>query len=161
MARRIVDRNVLRLIKMWLKSPVEERDGNGKRHMSGGKSIALAAPRRAALSVRLLADIYMNRFLKHWRQTRAGRGLSSAHVISYADDFVILSRGHAEEALTWTRAVMTELGLTLNEAKTSVKNARREGFDFLGYTLGPRHLPMVAAGTWGRARPRRACSGSR
>jgi DDE family transposase len=47
-----------------------------------------------------------------------------------AYDFVILSRGYAHEALTWTRAVMTKLGLTLNEAKTSVKNARREGFDF-------------------------------
>ncbi len=78
---------------------------------------------------------------------QAGRGeVFHAHVISYADDFVILSRGHAEEALTWTRAVMTKLGLTLNEAKTSVKNARREGFDFLGYTLGPRHLPN--GGRW-------------
>ena len=33
---------------------------------------------------------------------------------------------------------MTKLGLTLNEAKTSVKNARQESFDFLGYTLGPQ-----------------------
>ena len=56
-----------------------------------------------------------------------------AHVVPYADDFVILSRGCAEEALTWTKAVMTKLGLTLNEAKTSVKDARRENFDFLGY----------------------------
>ena len=63
-----------------------------------------------------------------------------AQVISYADDFVILSRGHAEEALTWTKAVMTKLGLTLNETKTSVKNARLESFDFLGYTLGPRRF---------------------
>jgi hypothetical protein len=54
-------------------------------------------------------------------------------------NFVILSRGCAEEALTWTKAVMTKLGLALNEAKTSVKNAREESFDFLGYTLGPRH----------------------
>ena len=40
-ARRIVDRNVLRLIKMWLKAPVEETDGNGKRRMSGGKAPAV------------------------------------------------------------------------------------------------------------------------
>ena len=58
-----------------------------------------------------------------------------------ATRLVILSRGFASEALAWTRAVMTKLGLTLNDAKTSVKDARREGFDFLGYTLGPRHLP--------------------
>src|SRR5947208_1043156 len=58
----------------------------------------------------------------------------------------LLSRGHAAEALTWTKAVMTKLGLTLNEAKTSLKDARRESFDFLGYTLGPRHFPN--GGRW-------------
>jgi RNA-directed DNA polymerase len=143
-ARRVLDRNVLRLIKLWLQVPVEERDGDGKRHMSGGKSNTHGTPQGGVASP-LLSVIYMNRFLKHWRLT--GRGeVFHAHVVSYADDFVILSRGHAEEALTWTRAVMTKLGLTLNEAKTSVKNARREGFDFLGYTLGPRHLPN--GGRW-------------
>jgi hypothetical protein len=53
------------------------------------------------------------------------------------DDFVILSRGHAAEALAWTKAVMTKLGLTINEAKTSLKDARKERFDFLGYSFGP------------------------
>ena len=57
--------------------------------------------------------------------------------ISYADDFVILSRKSAAEALAWTRPVMTRLGLALNEAKTVVRDARREPFDFLGYTFGP------------------------
>jgi RNA-directed DNA polymerase len=51
--------------------------------------------------------------------------------------FVILSRGHAAEALAWTRHVMTRLGLTVNEAKTCIRDARRERFDFLGYTFGP------------------------
>jgi RNA-directed DNA polymerase len=62
-----------------------------------------------------------------------------AHVVNYADDFVILSRGHADEALAWTRRVMTRLGLTVNEAKTTVRNARQERFDFLGYSFGPHH----------------------
>jgi len=35
---------------------------------------------------------------------------------------------------------MTRIGLTLNEAKTSIKQARRERFDFLGYTFGPHRL---------------------
>jgi RNA-directed DNA polymerase len=61
-------------------------------------------------------------------------------VVNYADDFVILSRGCAAEALNWTRSVMTRLGLTLNEAKTSIQQARRERFDFLGYTFGPHRL---------------------
>jgi RNA-directed DNA polymerase len=60
-----------------------------------------------------------------------------AHVISYADDFVILSRGCAAEAMVWTKAVMTRLGLTLNEVKTKLKDARKEHFDFLGYSFGP------------------------
>jgi RNA-directed DNA polymerase len=78
----------------------------------------------------------MNRFLKHWRATGRGEAYR-AQVVSYADDFVILSRGHAAEALAWTRAVMTRLGLTLNEAKTALRDARRERFDFLGYAFGP------------------------
>jgi len=143
-ARRIVDRHVLRLIKLWLRAPVEERDGDGKRRMSGGKSNKCGTPQGGVASP-LLSVIYMNRFLKHWRLTGRGEAFH-AHVVSYADDFVILSRGHAAEALTWTKAVMTRLGLMINEAKTSVKDARREGFDFLGHTLGPRHLPN--GGRW-------------
>src|SRR5215831_4070519 len=143
-ARRIVDRNVLRLIKLWLQAPVEERDSNGKRRMSGGKSNKRGTPQGGVASP-LLSVIYMNRFLKHWRLSGRCEAFR-AQVISYADDFVILSRGHAEEALAWTRAVMTKLGLTLNEAKTSVKNARLESFDFLGYTLGPRRFPN--GGRW-------------
>jgi len=134
-ARRIVDRHVLRLIKLWLKAPVEERDSDGKRRMTGGKNSTRGTPQGGVASP-LLSVIYMNRFLKHWRLTRGGEAFR-AHVISYADDFVILSRGHAAEALAWTKAVMTKLGLTLNEAKTSLKDARTESFDFLGYSFGP------------------------
>ena len=50
---------------------------------------------------------------------------------------MILSRGNAAEALEWTRNVVTRLGLTLNEAKTSIKQASKESFNFLGYTFGP------------------------
>jgi RNA-directed DNA polymerase len=134
-ARRIVDRNVLRLIKMWLKAPAEERDGNGGRRMSGGKGSTCGTPQGGVISP-ILANLYMNRFLKHWRATARGE-VFQARIVNYADDFVILSRGRAAEALAWTRDVMTRIGLTLNEAKTSVRDARQERFDFLGYTFGP------------------------
>jgi len=137
-ARRIVDRDMLHLIKMWLKVPVEERDENGKPRVSGGKNSTCGTPQGGVISP-LLANLYMNRFLKYWRIT--GRGeMFQAQVVNYADDFVILSRRCAAEALNWTRNVMTRIGLTLNEAKTSTKEARTERFDFLGYTFGPHRF---------------------
>src|SRR5271154_32677 len=138
-ARRICDRHVLHLIKMWLRVPVEERDGKGRGGLSGGKSNRQGTPQGGVISP-LLANLYMNRFLKHWRMRGCGAAFR-AHLVNYADDFVILSRGCAAEALAWTRAAMTKLGLTLNEAKTSLMDASTEGFDFLGYTLGPKYAP--------------------
>jgi RNA-directed DNA polymerase len=59
-----------------------------------------------------------------------------ARIVNYADDFVILSRGRARAALEWTRWAMGHLGLSLNETKTCLRDAREDGFDFLGYTFG-------------------------
>ncbi|WBK02202.1 hypothetical protein [Methylocystis parvus] len=87
-------------------------------------------------------------FSTRWRLSGRGEAFR-ARIVSYADDFVILSRGHAEEVLAWTRAVMTKLGLMLNEAKASVKNARTESFDLLGYTLGPRRIGWMFIGYLG------------
>ncbi len=137
-ARRIVDRQMLHLIKMWLKAPVEERDETtGKRRLTGGKDQDRGTPQGGVVSPGL-ANLYMNRMLKGWRQTRRGEQFR-ARIVNYADDFVILSRGHAEEALSWTRGVLERLELTLNEKKTSLRNAHREQFDFLGYTFGPHY----------------------
>ena len=133
-ARRIVDRDMLRLIRQWLKAPVETTGDDGKRRMEGGRASKRGTPQGGVISP-LVANLYMNRFLKHWRRT--GRGEAwQAHVINYADDFVILSRGHADEALAWTDRVMTRLGLTLNRTKTRLCDARQERFDFLGYSFG-------------------------
>jgi RNA-directed DNA polymerase len=143
-ARRVVDRHVLRLIKMWLRAPIEQRDNDGKRRIGGGKGNTRGTPQGGVASP-LLANIYMNRFLKYWRLTKRGEAFR-ARVVTYADDFVILSRGHAAEALAWTKAVMTRLRLTLNENKTSLRNARRERFDFLGYSFGPHRYK--ATGDW-------------
>src|SRR6202140_899237 len=84
-ARRIVDRDMLWLIKQWLKAPVETTDGDGRRHMGGGKASRHGTPQGGVISP-LVANLYMNRFLKYWRQTGRGKAWD-AHVINYADDF--------------------------------------------------------------------------
>jgi RNA-directed DNA polymerase len=137
-AIRISDRHVLRLIKMWLKAPVEERGKDGTKRIGGGKNTKKGTPQGGVISP-ILANRYINRFLRYWEKTEQPRRLR-ARIVSYADDFVILSRGRAAEALDWTRSAITRLGLTLNEAKTKLKDARRERFEFLGYSFGPhRH----------------------
>src|SRR5256712_13215263 len=95
----------------------------------GGRKNTRGTPQGGVASP-MLANLYMNRFLKYWRIT-GRRERFQAHVVNYADDFVILSREHAVEARDWTRKVMTRLGLTLNEAQTSIKQPRRERLDFL------------------------------
>src|SRR5260370_7575055 len=134
-ARRIVDRHVLQLIKLWLKAPVEERDDDGKRRLTGGKSSTCGTPQGGVVSP-LLANLYMNRFLKHW--LASGRGEAyQAKIVSYADDFVILSRKSAGEALAWTRQAMTRLWLPLNDASPSLPDPPPTPFDFLSYTSTP------------------------
>ncbi len=133
-ARRVVDRQMLRLIRMWLKVPVQERDEDGNPRMKGGKQSKVGTPQGGVISP-LLANIYMHRFLKYWHQ--CGKGVRFlARIVNYADDFVILSRGKAKEAMEWTAGVMNRLKLTLNATKTCVRDARKETFNFLGYTFG-------------------------
>lgn len=134
-ARRICDGQVLALIKMWLKAPVEESTGTGGKRLTGGKGCKCGTPQGGVISP-LLANIYMNRFLKYWRQNGLGSRLK-AHVVVYADDLVILSRGFAQQAHEVLKGVMARMGLTVNEAKTKLREANTERFDFLGYTFGP------------------------
>src|SRR6201995_1186224 len=77
-AARIVARHIRRLIKMWLKTPVEGTDPDGRRHRSGGKRSTCGTPQGGVISP-LLANRYMNRFLRHWRHQGRGEAYQ-AHV---------------------------------------------------------------------------------
>jgi RNA-directed DNA polymerase len=143
-ARRVVDRRMLKLVRMWLKAPVQDRDGQGRRRVTGGKGSKRGTPQGGVISP-LLANIYMHRYLRHWEQQGKGEQFG-ATIVNYADDFVILSRGNAAEALRWTGGVMGALKLTLNAAKTCIRDAREEPFDFLGYTFGAAYSPRTGGG---------------
>ena len=144
-SRRIVDRNVLRLIKLWLKTPVvhDGDKGSGGR-VTGGRKSTCGTPQGGVISP-LLANLYMNRFLKYWRMQGCDE-VFRARVVSYADDFVILSRGKAAQALDWTAAVMGRLGLQLNETKTVIRDGQKGTFTFLGYTFGS--MTFKKDGSW-------------
>ncbi len=138
-ARRVADGKILHLLKLWLKSPAEERDERGNRRITGGKKSKRGTPQGGVVSP-LMANIYINRLLRHWRKTGATQRLGQ--IVSYADDFVIVcaSRRQAEESLALVSRWLAKLGLTLHPTKTRLCHAREEPFDFLGYTFGPvRH----------------------
>ena len=135
-ARRIVDRRVLHLIKQWLECSVEETNERGrKRRTTVAKDSRCGIPQGSPLSP-LLANLYMRRFVLAWKQLGLEQSLGS-RIVNYADDLVILcKRGKADEAVLRMREIMGKLKLTVNEDKTRVCKIPQEEFDFLGYTFG-------------------------
>jgi len=136
-ARRIVDKNILRLIKMWLKAPIVEEDAGRKKYKGNDKG----TPQGGVISP-LLANIYLNVLDTIWKVKKVQERLE-ARLIRYADDFVILCKGNTRRILTGVQAVLGDLGLTLNEGKTRVVDARKESFNFLGFTIGVKENPKT------------------
>lgn len=135
LARRISDRQVLRLIKQWLVVAVEEDDGRGGRtRTTQAKDRKRGIPQGAPISP-LLSNLYMRRFLLGWKTLGLENRLQ-ARIVNFADDFVICCRGTAEQAMAAMREMMQRLKLTVNEDKTHCCRIPQEHFDFLGYTFG-------------------------
>jgi RNA-directed DNA polymerase len=150
-ARRVSDRHVLHLIKMWLEAPVEETDEQGrKQRTTRNKDEGRGTPQGGVASP-LLANLYMRRFLLGWKQLGHESRLQ-AFIVNYADDFVICTRGHADEALATMRAMMCRLRLTVNEQKTRRCCLPEGTFTFLGYTFG-RHYSRKTGAAYLGPRP--------
>ncbi len=134
-ARRVSDRHVLHLIKMWLETPVEETNQRGqKQRRYHNRDQRRGTPQGAPLSP-LLANLYMRRFMLGWKAAGHEQRLS-AQIVNYADDFVICCRGTADQALHVMRGMMERLQLTINDRKTRICRVPGETFQFLGYTIG-------------------------
>jgi group II intron reverse transcriptase/maturase len=135
LARRISDRHLLHVLKQWLGMPVEEKDERGrKQRTTRNKDEGNGTPQGAPISP-LLANLYMRRFVKGWKELGHERRLG-ASLVNYADDFVICCHGSADEAMAVMRGMMSKLKLTVNEKKTRRCQLPEDTFDFLGYTFG-------------------------
>jgi len=128
-AERVCDKQILRLLKMWLKAPVEEEGDDGKKRMkgSGGKG----TPQGGVISP-LLANLYLHVLDRVWERRGLEKRLG-ARLVRYADDCVILCRCGPEAAMEQFTRILGRLGLSLNEDKTRVVNAFKSSFDFLGF----------------------------
>ncbi len=120
-AKRIVDKNILALIKMWLKAPIVEEE-DGKRTFKGNDK---GTPQGGVISP-LLANIYLNAL---------DAAMKMARLVRYADDLVVLCRYNVRPIFDRMTAVLKNLGLTLNPDKTRIINATSEDFTFLGFTV--------------------------
>jgi RNA-directed DNA polymerase len=135
-ARRVVDRRVLHLIKMWLECPVEETEDRGRKtRTTEAKDTRRGIPQGSPLSP-LLANLYMRRLVLGWKKLGLEQNLGT-RIVTYADDLVILcEKGKAEEALQQLREITGKLKLKVNEEKTRICKIPEGEFDFLGYTFG-------------------------
>ena len=141
-ARRVSDKQMLHLIKMWLEMPVEETDKRGnKQRTTHNKDAGRGTPQGAPISP-LLSNLYMRRFVLGWKTQGHDKRLR-AHIVNYADDFVICCRDSADKAMLTMQNMMQKLKLTVNEQKTHVCCVSDESFDFLGYTIGRLYSPRT------------------
>lgn len=126
---RISDKRVLRLIGKWLKAPVYE-DGQYK----GGKKNKEGVPQGGVISP-LLSNLYLNLLDRIVNSTKSTFRKAGIMLVRYADDFVLMGRTLEETSLNKLRALLSRMGLTLNEEKSKQISARETPFHFLGFVF--------------------------
>lgn len=128
-ALRISDKNILHLIKMWLKAPIME-DGRPK----GGKKNKIGTPQGGVISP-LLANIYLHLLDKAVNRDGGVFRRNGVKIVRYADDFVLMANKIPQECFTYLNAMFQRMGLRLNEDKSKLICACQDSFDFLGHTF--------------------------
>ena len=138
LTRRIADGRMLHVIKGWLTAPVVEVIDGRRIQTTEARRTKRGTPQGGVISP-LLANCYFRRFLLAWHN-HGHRDQLDAHVVNYADDFVICCQpGNAEAALERMAKLMGRLGLEVNTTKTRIARLPEDQFNFLGYTVGRFH----------------------
>jgi group II intron reverse transcriptase/maturase len=127
--QRISDKDVIRLIKMWLKAPVME---NGR--LTGGRKNKTGTPQGGVISP-LLANIYLHLLDKLVNKEGGVFKRLDIKIVRYADDFLLMGKVLRKEALDKLEYILERMGLKLNKEKTRRIYARLESFNFLGFTI--------------------------
>jgi RNA-directed DNA polymerase len=133
---RVVDRSVLKLIRMWLEAPVVE-PGAGEGGQSKVSRAKSGTPQGGVISP-LLSNIYLHWFDRRFHRTQGPGNWAKAKLVRYADDFVVLARYVGERLNGWIEGTLEGwLELKLNRDKTRVVDLKGKGqsLDFLGYTF--------------------------
>lgn len=132
--RRITDRSVLGLIRMWLTAPVVETDDDG--HTTTTRPTQ-GTPQGGVISP-LLANLYLHWFEKLFGRSDGPGTWAKAKLVRYADDFVVLARYQSKRLIEWIEGTLEgRFRLTINREKTRVVKLRepRASLTFLGFTL--------------------------
>jgi RNA-directed DNA polymerase len=132
---RITDGAILKLIRMWLESPIVETDDKGKKKVTKPKR---GTPQGGIISP-LLSNLYLHKFDRafYWADDSPYR-FANARLIRYADDFVVMARYMGSRIVKWIENRLEEgLKLTINREKTAIVKLREVGksLDFLGFTM--------------------------
>jgi len=132
--RRIADRSVLKLIRMWLECPIIETDEQGRTYATRPKQ---GVPQGGSLSP-LLANLYLHWFEKQFYRSDGPGRWANAKLVRYADDFVVLARYQSRQLIGWIESLLEgRFRLTVNRQKTSIVKLHQTGqsLTFLGFTL--------------------------
>ncbi len=128
---RIADRRVLKLIRMWLETPVVEETDEGPKVTRPGQG----TPQGGVISP-LLANLYLHWFDVRFHRTEGPAHFAKARLVRYADDFVVMARFQGPKLVAWVESILEDwLGLKINRTKTRVVDLNEQGthLDFLGY----------------------------
>lgn len=126
---RISDPRLLDLIHQWLKAPIYE-DGGFK----GGKKNKVGTPQGGVISP-LLANIYLNLLDRIVNNPKSLFYENGVKIVRYADDFVLMGKQMGDQIKEKLTSLLNRMGLSINAEKTRTVEAKRESFDFLGFTI--------------------------